>query len=207
MLTIWGRNNSINVQKAMWAVGELGLAHRRIDTGGAFGGNDTEEYLGKNPNGLVPVLEHEDGRVLWESNAIVRYLSSVHGAGTLWPEDPYERALADRWMDWQATAIHADLTPVFWGLVRNQPEFSTVEARVPHVEKLGQKFVILDAHLADRAFVLGDRLTMGDIPVGAATYRYFAMDIPRPDLPNLRRWYESLTTREAFATHVMIPLS
>lgn len=207
MLTVWGRNNSINVQKVMWTIGELGLEHRRIDAGGAHGVNDTEKFLAMNPNGLVPVLEEEDGRTLWESNAIVRYLASVHGRGSLWPEDPFERALADRWMDWQATVIHADLTPVFWGLVRHAPAYATEAARAPHVERLKRTFGILDRHLADRDFVLGDRLTMGDIPVGAATYRYLGIDIDRPELPHLRRWYERLAARPAFATHVMIPIT
>jgi glutathione S-transferase len=207
MLKIWGRNNSINVQKVMWTVGELGLDHERIDAGGAFGGLDTDDYTAKNPNRLVPVLEEPDGRILWESNAIVRYLASVHGRGGLWPDDPFERASSDRWMDWMVTTLHPDLTPVFWGLIRNAPAYATPEARKPHVEKLGRNFAILDRHLADRAFVGGDRLTIGDIPVGAATYRYYALAIDRPDLPNVRRWYEALTKRPAYATHVMIPLT
>jgi glutathione S-transferase len=207
MLKIWGRNNSINVQKVMWTVGELGLAHERIDAGGAFGGLDTDDYGAKNPNRLVPVLEESDGRVLWESHAIVRYLASVHGRGGLWPEDDFDRASVDRWMDWMVTTLHPDLTPVFWGLFRNAPAYATPEARAPHVEKLGHSFAILDRHLADRAFVGGDTFTMGDIPVGAATYRYYALAIDHADLPHLRRWYESLTSRPAYATHVMIPLT
>jgi len=207
MLKIWGRNNSINVQKVMWTVGELGLAHERIDAGGAFGGLDTEDYGARNPNRLVPVLEEPDGRVLWESNAIVRYLASVHGRGGLWPEDDFDRASVDRWMDWMVTTLHPDLTPVFWGLIRNAPAYGTPEARAPHVEKLGRAFAILDRHLADRAFVGGDTFTMGDIPVGAATYRYYTLAIDHADLPHLRRWYESLTGRPAYATHVMIPLT
>lgn len=207
MLKIWGRNNSINVQKVMWTVGELELDHERIDAGGAFGGLDTDDYTAKNPNRLVPVLEEPDGRILWESNAILRYLASVHGRGGLWPDDAFERASSDRWMDWMVTTLHPDLTPVFWGLIRNAPAYATPEARKTHVEKLGRSFAILDRQLADRAFVGGDRPTIGDIPVGAATYRYYALAIDRPDLPNVRRWYEALTERPAYATHVMIPLT
>ena len=95
MLRIWGRTNSINVQKVMWAVGELGLAHERIDAGGAFGGLDTAEYGAMNPNRKVPTID-DDGEVLWESNACVRYLAARYGAGSLWAEDPAERARADR---------------------------------------------------------------------------------------------------------------
>jgi len=78
MIKIWGRNTSSNVQKAMWAVGELKLEHQRIDIGGAFGKNKEAPYLAMNPNGLVPTLEEEDGFLLWESNSVVRYLAGKH---------------------------------------------------------------------------------------------------------------------------------
>jgi glutathione S-transferase len=121
MIKIWGRNTSVNVQKVMWAVGELGLPHERIDVGGAFGKNNEPAYLAMNPNGLVPTLE-EDGFVMWESNAIVRYLAAKYGAGTLEPSGLRARAHAGSWMDWQLTVAHPPLTPVFWGLIRTPPE-------------------------------------------------------------------------------------
>ncbi len=83
MLKIWGRNTSSNVQKAMFAVGELKIAYERIDIGGAFGKNREPAYLAMNPNGLVPTIEEEDGFLLWESNSIIRYLASRHGMGSL----------------------------------------------------------------------------------------------------------------------------
>ena len=75
MLKIWGRVSSVNVQKVVWCCDELGLAYERIDCGGKFGLNDTPAYLAMNPNGLVPVID-EDGFILYESNAIVRYLAA-----------------------------------------------------------------------------------------------------------------------------------
>ena len=116
MLNIWGRNNSINVQKVMWTVGELGLEHHRIDAGGRFGGLDTPEFDALNPNRLVPAIE-DDGVVVWESNTIVRYLAARYGADSLWPADPARRAQADKWMDWMITSLLPDMTVVFWGLV------------------------------------------------------------------------------------------
>src|SRR5262250_3849228 len=120
MIKIWGRNNSSNVQKAMWAVGELSLPHTRIDVGGAFGKNNEAAYLAMNPNSLVPTLEEEDGFTMWESNSVVRYLAGKHG-GTLEPKDPKVRAKAHQWMDWQLSVIAAAITPVFWGLIRTPP--------------------------------------------------------------------------------------
>src|SRR5262245_34717747 len=106
MIKIWGRNTSVNVQKVMWAVGELELPHERIDVGGAFGKNKEPAYLAMNPNGLVPTLEEDDGFLLWESNSIVRYLAAKYGAGKLEPADAHSRARASSWMDWQLTVAH-----------------------------------------------------------------------------------------------------
>ena len=92
MIKIWGRNTSSNVQKVMWAVGEIGLPHERIDIGGPFGKNREPAYLAMNPNGLVPTLEEEDGFLLWESNSIVRYLAAKHKATVLEPADLRTRA-------------------------------------------------------------------------------------------------------------------
>ena len=206
MLKVLGRPNSINVQKAMWTVGELGLDHERIDLGGAFGGLDTEEYGAMNPNRLIPTLV-VDGRTLWESNTIVRYLAGTHGMGGLCPADPYDRARAEQWMDWQITSIHHHLTVLFLGLIRNAPEYQDQAVRNAANEQLGKTFAILDGQLSGANFVLGDRLTIADIPAGAATYRYFNMDLERPSLPNVERWYAALTGRPAFAEHVMIPLT
>ena len=121
MLTIWGRNNSINVQKVMWTVAELGLAHQRHDVGRQFGGLDTAEFLAMNPNGLIPTID-DDGTIVWESNAVVRYLAAKYGAGSLWPEDPAQRADADRWMDWMLNTINPHIGPVFVALIRTPPE-------------------------------------------------------------------------------------
>src|SRR6516162_2231325 len=105
MLKIWGRNTSSNVQKAMFAIGELGLAYERIDVGGSFGKNREPAYLAMNPNGLVPTLEEEDGFLLWESNSIIRYLAAKAGAGKLEPADAHIRAKANQWMDWQLSVM------------------------------------------------------------------------------------------------------
>ncbi len=206
MVRIWGRTNSINVQKVMWAVGELGLAHQRIDAGGAFGGLDTDEYGERNPNRRVPTLEDE-GLVMWESNACVRYLAARYDAGGLWPEEPVARARADMWMDWQQTTLLADMVVVFWGLIRTPEDKRDHGAIDAATKRLGGIWRVLEAQLAGRRFVGGDRLTIGDLPVGATCYRYFGLPIERPELPNLEAWYERLKQRPAFREHVMLPIT
>jgi glutathione S-transferase len=206
MLRIWGRTNSINVQKVMWAVGEVGRPHERIDVGGAFGGLDSAEYRALNANGRIPTIE-DDGVVVWESNACVRYLAARYSADGLWPEDPVARAGADMWMDWQQTTLLTDMTTVFWGLVR------TPEAERDHVAieaaagRLGGLWRRLDNHLAGRRYVAGDHFTMGDIPVGAACYRYYQLAIERPKLAAIEAWYGRLQERAPYRTHVMLPLT
>lgn len=206
MLKIWGRNNSVNVQKVMWTVAELGLEHERIDAGGAFGKLDTPEYAAMNPNRHIPVVQ-DGALVVWESNVCVRYLAAKYGNGSLWSEDPGERALADMWMDWMGNTLVADLTTVFWGLIRTPPEQRDMNAIKAAVGRLGANWKILDGHLAGRDYVAGERLTMGDIPVGAACYRYYQLAIDRPSLPHVDAWYQRLQARSAFAQHVMIPLT
>jgi glutathione S-transferase len=206
MLEIWGRNNSINVQKAMWTVAELGLDHVRHDAGGAFGVVDTDDFVKMNPNRLVPTIR--DGEfVLWESHAIVRYLAAKYDPGGLWPTDIAVRAESDRWMDWKANTLSGPMRTVFWGLIRTPREQRDDAAIAEGIKVLAGAFAILDAALDGRDFISGDRLTMGDIPIGCAAYRYFALDIERPSLPNMEAWYVRLTGRPAFQDHVMLPLT
>ena len=206
MLTIWGRPNSINVQKAMWTVAELGLECERIDAGGAFGRLDTAEYGALNPNRRVPTLIDGDF-VLWESNAIVRYLSAQYGEGGLRPTDTKVRALADSWMDWMVTTVMGDLTLVFWQLIRTADEERDHAAVAAALDRLNPAWDIVEAHLEGRNFLAGDALTMGDIPLGAAVYRYSALDIDRPNRPSLAQWYQRLSDRPAYRDHVMLPLT
>ena len=206
MLKVWGRVNSINVQKVMWCIAELGLDHERTDAGRGFGGNDEDWYLAMNPNGLVPMID-DGGFVLWESNPIVRYLAARYGAGGLSPADPQALADADRWMEWMVTAVLSPLHPVFWGLIRTPEAERDKAAIAAAADKLADVLKILDERLSGRAFVLGDSLTIADIPLGAAAYRWYGMPLDHPDLPNLRAWYGRLAGRPAFQEHVMVPIT
>jgi len=202
MLKIWGRNTSINVQKTLWAVSELGLPHERIDIGGSFGKNNEPAYLAMNPNGLVPTLE-EDDFLLWESNSVVRYLAAKYGPGTLEPVDLRERASASRWMDWQLTTAGPAIHGLFWGLIRTPPE----KRDHAHIDESRRKTTaamkILDAQLGKTAHVAGERFSMGDIPVGLIAYRYCRLVPERTGLENLERWYKSLEQRAAFREQIL----
>lgn len=204
MLTIWGRRNSVNVQKAMWAVGEVGVPHERIDAGGEFSRLDTPEFTALNPNRRVPVLQDGD-TVVWESNAIIRYVAAKYGEGTLWSPDAGERAKADIWMAWMQTTGYREFIDLFWGFVRTPPEQRDMDAMHAANQRLIKHLELLDRHLAAQPYLAGDTFTMGDIPTGAVLYRYFAMEFDHPALPNLMAWYARLGERPAYQAHVAIP--
>ncbi len=205
MFTIYGRKGSFNVQKVMWLVGEIGIAHRHIELGGAFGGLDSPEFRAINPHGRVPVIVDGETTV-WESHSILRYLAARYGASSFWSDDPAVRSQCDRWMDWAQTSLQPDfLTGVLWGFYRTpaaQRDMPAVEAKI---RRCAAHFQLLDTVLADRPFLLSDRLTLADIPAGAHLYRYFGLDIARPQVPNVERWYRTLAERPAYRAHVMVP--
>lgn len=206
MIRIWGRNDSSNVQKVLWCCGELGVEFERIDIGGRFGGNKEKPYLNLNPNGLVPTIE--DGSfVLWESNSIVRYLTDKYGQGKLLPNTPEGRANANRWMDWQLTTLGPAIVPLFWALLRTPEEKRDPAAVEEALKKSIRSWQMVDEHLANNRYLGGDSFSIGDIPVGVWAYRWFNMPVERPKLAQLSAWYEGLSKRTAFQTHIMIPLT
>jgi glutathione S-transferase len=204
MLKIWGRKTSINVQKVMWAVGELGLPHERFDFGGEFGGLERPEYGKLNPHRLVPTID-DNGLVLWESNAIVRHLAQTYGRGSLSPADESAYALSDSWMDWSLSSLYGDIVlTCFLQLVRVPAAERDVAAVETAAKRAGERLGILERQLTGRSYITSDQMTIADIAVGTLMYRYFNLPLPRPALPNIERWYNRLTQRTAYQTHVMI---
>ena len=207
MLTIWGRTSSVNVQKVLWCLGELGVPYVREDAGLAYGRNREPWFLELNPNGRVPLLVDGDFS-LWESNTIVRYLAAKHDYGGLYPASPEVRAHAERWMDWQLSTIARPLGIVHQALVRTPPAERDMAAVAAAAAEVGAAFALLDRHLERHEYVAGDRFTIGDIPVGACAYRWLAHEgIARPPVPAIERWQRALAARPAFRAHVMLPLA
>lgn len=206
MLKIWGRTNSINVQKVLWTCAELGLPFERIDAGMQFGVNDTPEYKAMNPNGLVPLID-DDGFLLWESHAIVRYLARKHGLGTLCPADPRQAADADRWMEWYSTTLWNHMKPVFWILIRTPPEKRNLAEVEDNRKKLAGYLAMADAHLAKNEHFAGAAFTMADIPHAVLAHRWFNVPIERPALPHYERWFKAVSARPGFRQHCAAPLT
>jgi glutathione S-transferase len=207
MLKIWGRRNSVNVQKVLWCAGELALEYERVDAGLQFGHNKEPWYLALNPNGRVPLIQ--DGTfTLWESNSIVRYLCAMHDHGGLYPAEPRRRAAAEKWMDWQLSMLARPVSIVFQNLVRTPEGERDVGAVRACTAEANAAFTLLDRHLGGQRFVSGNELSMGDIPVGALAHRWRELEgIERPTWPSLDRWLGELRERPAFREHVMVPLT
>ena len=200
---MWGRLTASNVQKVMWCVDELGVAHEHIHI--PFGrAKQDPAYLAINPNGRVPTIE-EDGFILWESNSCVRYIAARFGAGTLWPTDPRVRADAERWMEWQLTTLSEPTDTIFIGLVVKQREQRDMAAIAAATKRLNALWAVVDKVLATRKFVAGNDLTIGDIPMGIAVHRWFTIPVERDRHPNVEGWYGRLIDRPAFKKNVMNP--
>jgi glutathione S-transferase len=208
MLKVWGRNTSSNVQKVLWALGEMKLPFERIDAGGAFGKTTEPDYLAMNPNSLVPTLQEENGFTMWESNSIVRYLAAKHAAAVLRPGSLPVRARAQMWMDWQLSVMAPAITPVFWQMIRTPADKRDQAVIAASKEKTIAAAKIMDAQLGKTAYLAGDAFSYGDIPLGIMIYRYVQLIPERPSTPNLDRWYGAISERPAFKSQVAsVPLT
>ena len=207
-LKIWGRANSVNVQKVLWCLSELDLPFERIDAGMQFGRTREADYLAMNPNARIPTLVEGDF-VLWESNSIMRYLCLAYGHGTpIYPAAARHRAAVDRWLDWTLSTVQPIERPVFWGLVRTPPEQRDMVQIQKDADAAAALWRIVDRQLATRRFMEGDEFTLADLALGAYARRWLGVEgITRPTLDNVNRWFAELSRRPGFAQYVAPPLS
>lgn len=203
MLTIWGRLNSHNVKKVAWFAAELGIDHVRHDVGGAYGMDAA--YVAKNPNALIPTIEDGD-LVLWESNAILRYLAAQYGGETYWPADPAARARSEKWMDWQFGYADAQ-RDAFVNLIRKPSDQRDEAAIVRSAYESAKQMAILNDALRVSLWLSGASFGIGDIPMGVYAHTWLTLDIERPSLPHVETWYARLRERPAYVSQVMIPLT
>jgi len=204
VIKFYGRSTSDSVQKTFWILCETEQPYEHIQLGGKHGGLDDPAYLALNPHARVQTLCDGD-LVVWESNAIIRYLAATYASGSLWPVDAAKRAEADQWMEWAQTMLYPDFNKLFWLTIR-APIPEQDQALIAHtLVQVNEYYRVLEQHLAGRDYVLGESLTMADFPSGATLYRYFEMPVERPRLPNIQRWYESLKRQPACQAHVMVP--
>ena len=206
MLHLWGRISSINVRKVVWAAQELGLTMQRTDAGGQFGIVKEPDYRQKNPNALVPLIEDGEVRV-WESNVIVRYLCAKHSQGDFYPAGLPERFAAEQWMDWQQTTFNPAGRTAFIQWIRTPAEQRDPALIAQSVAATEALLALLDAHLADHAYIGGDRFGMADIPLACEMHRWSGLPQPRAARTHLDRWYQHILARPATRGVLDLPLS
>jgi glutathione S-transferase len=207
MITLWGRRNSINVQKVLWTLDELGLAFEHVDAGGDAGGLDEPAFRAMNPHGRVPVLRDGDVAAIWESHTIVRYLCAAYSPGGLCPTTPLERAGADAWMDWTLATLQPAIMGLFWGFYRTPAAQRDAARNRDCAAQAATAIRALDEWLGERPFVAGVSFSMADIPAGTLMHRYFGMEIVRPRVAHVDAWRARLQARSAYKTHVMTPFA
>ena len=206
MLTVWGRRSSSNVQAVIWCMEELGLAYKRIDAGFKYGVVDTPEYREINPNGTIPTLQDNQKPAIWESGAILRYLSAAYADNSFWPTDLNERTRVDKWAEWSKLNVASEFTsPIFWRAVRIPAERRDQAALDLAVQKFERNLAVADAQLRKNRYIAGADFSMADIQFGHILYRYYDISIDRSDkLENVREYYEALMSRQAYKDHVMV---
>jgi len=207
-LQIWGRANSVNVQKVLWCCRELAVPFERIDAGMQFGRNGDADYLAMNPNGRVPTLVEGDFS-LWESNSIMRYLALTHGGdAALYPADAKTRAGMERWLDWTLSSLQPVERPLFWGLVRTPLAERDMVAMQQAADTAAVQWRIVDRQLEGRDYMEGERFSLADIAIGAYARRWLGVEgVSRPALPHLQRWFDTISARPAFQEFVAPPMS
>jgi glutathione S-transferase len=202
VLKILGRASSINVRKVLWTCAEIGLPFEREDWGIGFQPTSDPTFTALNPNALVPVVRDGDF-VLWESNTICRWLASEQQRDDLLPRAPRDRALVERWMDWQATELNSAWRYAFYALVRNSAQHQDAKEIEASVAQWNRTMRLLDAQLKSTgAFAAGPRFTLADIVLGVSTHRWLSTPIERPTLPHVAAHHKRLCERPGFQIHV-----
>jgi len=193
-LRVLGRKSSINVRKVLWTCAELDLHFEHVES--------DKKLLACNPNAMVPVIQDGDF-VLWESNAICRYLAALQPRSTLLPADPQARARVEQWMDWQATELNSAWRYAFLGLARKSADHSDLKIIATSVESWNQHMRLLDQHFARGGqFATGELFTLADVVLGLSTQRWLLTPMDKPHLDALHGYYQRLSVRPAFRAQV-----
>lgn len=208
-MRLWGRKSSINVQKVLWCLAELGLKEgkdfERIDAGLHFGKNRTPEFLALNPNGLVPTLE--DGNlVLWESNTILRYLIRQYDQSKRFPVDIGTQYQSEKWMDWQVGTLWPCLRTAFLGLTRtpeNERNYQSIQKSYQDTNAL---LALLDQQLENQRYCSGNTFHIGDIPLALCVSRWILLNQTFPEqtgpctsLHNIQTWMQRIETETQYS--------
>lgn len=182
-----------NTLKVLYVLEALEVDYRFRYVNLMQGEQKTPEFRAMNPVGKVPVLEH-DGRYLWESGAIVRYLGNVE-VSSLYPADPYQRGVVDQWLDFFTCHLGRWLTAeYFQRIIKPQAGLGDPDAdRCEEARTFAlEQAPIVDHCLADRAWLTGKRPSIADYCAFAYVEQSHAIRFPLDDYPRLATWFGRL---------------
>jgi glutathione S-transferase len=209
MMRLWGRKTSINVQKVLWCLAELGLEEgkdfERIDAGLHFGKNRTPEFLALNPNGLVPTLQDGD-LVLWESNTILRYLVRQYDRSKRLTSDIATQYQSEKWMDWQLGTMWPPLRVALLGLTRTPEADRNYELIKKSYQEADSLLALLDQHLEVHSYCSGEQFSIGDIPLALCVSRWVLLHQTFPEktgqrsqLKNIDAWMKRIEDKTKYS--------
>jgi len=203
VIKVWGRKNAYNVQKVLWLMGELDIDYEHIDVGSMPGDLDTQEFLAKNPNGRIPLF-FDKQTYIWESNTILRYLAASYGKGEFWNDCPVTRTHIDRWLDWELSTLQPDFLGLFWNYYRTPQEQHNHQQIEYFRTRCALRFELINNHLKNNQYMIGETFSIADIAVGTCLYRYFTMDLEIAPLNQVNDWYRLLLQRPSYKNNIAV---
>jgi glutathione S-transferase len=196
MITLYGAMAS-RAHRTVWMLKELNLPFAHVPTHFMDGSTRKPEFLAINPNGRVPVID-DDGFIVFESMAINLYLARKHG-GPLAPAGLHEEALATQWSFWVTTEVEKPLLFASANRALFASRERDEEQALMAIGKLDRPFKVLDAHLAERRWLLGERFTVADLNVATVMDLAPQCGIPLDAWPRLQAWHRRCLERPTAA--------
>ncbi len=192
MLTAYGMSDSGNCYKVKLALAQLAVPHKWIEVDSTKGETRTAEYLARNPNGKVPVMQLEDGSYLAESNAILWYLAE----GTmLGPAARVSRARALQWMFFEQYS-HEPCIAVARFILRYLPPDSPRRAELPKLLERGKQALgVMEQHLVKEAYFAGPQYSIADIALFAYTHNAADGGFDLSSFPAVGSWLERVRSQ------------
>lgn len=195
MITVYGMKASGNCYKLQLLLAQLGQPYRWVEIDSVNGETRTPEFLAKNPNGKVPLLELEDGRLLAESNAILCYLAE---GSTLLPDDRWLRAQTLQWLFFEQYS-HEPYVAVARYIARWLPAGHPRQAELPRLRERGyQALDVMERHLQGRVFFVESGFGIADIALYAYTHEAHVGGFDLSRYPAIRAWLSGVEARPGF---------
>lgn len=195
MNTVYGFSPSGNCHKVKLLLEQLGQPYHWVEINSAVGETRTSDYLAKNPNGKVPMLETGDGRVLVESNAILYWLAR---GSACWPEDPWQQSQALSWMFFEQYS-HEPYIAVARFIAGWTPMDSPRRADLPMLRERGHAALkVMERHLASHVWFSGSAYGIADISLYAYTHVAPHGGIPLDAYPAIREWIARVEATPGF---------